>query len=521
MVMDARHLASDNGLSAQVCIIGSGMGGTAVARALVDAGMDVLVLEAGAPEPAGNANVAADLVGRPFGLFASRAIELGGGSNLWHGICAPLDDIDFAARPWIAHSGWPIALSDLEPHYRAAWTALSGGVPSVNVEEVAERLRTIPHDERLLQTKIFQFLNQTPRLRSRLEQWAAKGKLRLVTHAAALELIADETGRVRHVVVGTDTGTFRVSAEVFVVAAGTLESPRLLLNSRGRGDSGLGQGADWTGRCLMDHPAAHLCQVAYRRPVPTPLAGGLKGHPGLNVFSALVLRPDAQRRHHLPNHYVFVRPGYGTRRVPNALLMSFLGVRRARELTLRQVLALAADPYVQRRVLHQKFGIGGHSLRYGELFFMTEQIPDRNSRVSLSDRRRDRFGYPVAQVDWRLSQADRDAFGRYLSLLVDSMVDRPEVASIRRDSLDEWMSSACSAAHHLGTNRMAASPNQGVVDANLKVFGATNLYVCDGSVFPTAGSVNPSLTIFALGLRLGRHIALGRTPAAMPATVDA
>ena len=70
----------------------------------------------------------------------------------------------------------------------------------------------------------------------------------------------------------------------------------------------------------------------------------------------------------------------------------------------------------------------------------------------------------------------------------------------------EWMEQFTSAAHHLGTARMAADPSKGVVNANLQVFGIDNLYVCDGSVFASSGSANPSLTITALALRLGDHL---------------
>ena len=53
---------------------------------------------------------------------------------------------------------------------------------------------------------------------------------------------------------------------------------------------------------------------------------------------------------------------------------------------------------------------------------------------------------------------------------------------------------------------MAERPECGVVDKNLRVFGTDNLFICDGSVFPTAGSANPTLTITALAVRLGAHL---------------
>ena len=69
------------------------------------------------------------------------------------------------------------------------------------------------------------------------------------------------------------------------------------------------------------------------------------------------------------------------------------------------------------------------------------------------------------------------------------------------DHVDEW------AHHHMGTTRMAADPRHGVVDADGKVHGLSNLYVAGSSVFPTAGGAsNPTLTIVALALRLADHL---------------
>jgi choline dehydrogenase-like flavoprotein len=74
------------------------------------------------------------------------------------------------------------------------------------------------------------------------------------------------------------------------------------------------------------------------------------------------------------------------------------------------------------------------------------------------------------------------------------------------DDLSLWIRNVASAAHHVGTARMADHPSRGVVDANQQVFGMSNLFVGDGSVFPTAGSTNPSMTITALALRLAHHL---------------
>jgi choline dehydrogenase-like flavoprotein len=60
--------------------------------------------------------------------------------------------------------------------------------------------------------------------------------------------------------------------------------------------------------------------------------------------------------------------------------------------------------------------------------------------------------------------------------------------------------------HHLGTTRMHTDPAMGVVDGDCRVHGMSNLYITGGSVFPTGGYANPTLTIAALALRLAEHL---------------
>ena len=71
---------------------------------------------------------------------------------------------------------------------------------------------------------------------------------------------------------------------------------------------------------------------------------------------------------------------------------------------------------------------------------------------------------------------------------------------------DKYMGMA-GTAHALGSLVTGGDPETTVVDANGKVHGMEGLYVGDGSVLPRSSRVNPALTIFAWGLRLGDHLA--------------
>lgn len=506
MLMDGRTLPAETRLQAKACIVGTGMGALSVSRVLIEAGVDVVLIEAG-PVTATRREppaIETERAGRSFRLHTSRGLEAGGGTSFWHGICAELDEIDFLKREWVPHSGWPISGSELAPYYRKAWSFLCGGDRSCSVG-VTAGLAQQPLAARELKSKIYQFVTPPFRGKDMLLDWCRNGKARCVVNAVALKLIQDDAGVSRSLIFGSGGQTFTVTADIFIIAAGALETPRLLLNSQGGIEPGLGKNLGWLGRNLMDHPVAYLSQVVYREPVAGHLFSGFDIGSGVKALPGFIINDEAQRKHKLPNQTIFIRPGLDGRKVPNQELMSFLGIRGISDLQFSHLKSLLRHRYIRWRVTHQRLQLDCRT-RYGDLFFMTEQLPNPDSRVELSVQKRDRYGYPVARVDWKLTKEDANSFGRTLDLVMDSLNKHSDVQSIRKDDVGDWLESLTSAAHHLGTARMGSSAAEGVVDENLKVFGTKNVWVCDGSVFPTAGSVNPSLTICALGHRLANHL---------------
>ena len=518
MFIDGRGLQPGTTLRADICIVGTGMGALSAARPLVQAGRDVLFIEAGPVTASRRAPAAVpiDNVGRPFGIATSRGLEVGGGTAFWHGVCAPLDEEDFLERPWIAHSGWPIARSELGPWYAQALELLCGRQDAPS--EAPGLGNGAMGGTGVFDAKTYRYRSPPFRGKDVLRGWCAQGSARCVYNATALQLL-HRHGRAHTLVVGSGQQRLRVVANRFVVAAGALETPRLLLNSLHQ--PGATQPSSWwLGRNLIDHPAGYLSQVRFRAPFSNPPGSPDKAQARLQAFPGFLLKGEIQRFHRLPNHAVFVRKGFSRHPVPNGAMMSFLGVRGARDLAWSHLAALAAHPYILWRMLHQKLGLGAGSRR-GDLFFMTEQLPNPHSRVSLSERRHDAFGLPVARVDWQLGEQDIAMFARYHALLAASLRGHAEVHDFRADPLARWNGSCASAAHHLGTARMGATMQDGVVDRDLKVFGFENVWVSDGSVFPTAGSVNPSLTICALGLRLGAQLGRqGPAPGACGKQID-
>jgi choline dehydrogenase-like flavoprotein len=149
-----------------------------------------------------------------------------------------------------------------------------------------------------------------------------------------------------------------------------------------------------------------------------------------------------------------------------------------------------------------------------DMWFKTacEQSPDPDSRIELGEAL-DRFGNRRVAVNWRLNELDKHTL-RQSALQAGRIMAVNDLGRVR---LPEWLleedlsfpgtsEDEVGGFHHMGTTRMADSPQRGVVDSNHKVFGIDNLYLGGSSVFATSGHVNPTFTIVQLSLRLADHL---------------
>lgn len=133
---------------------------------------------------------------------------------------------------------------------------------------------------------------------------------------------------------------------------------------------------------------------------------------------------------------------------------------------------------------------------YAGIGIVGEVMPQRSNEVRLHPTERDQHGLPVAHVVFSHHENDRRLIGHAIG----------EMTHIMRAAggSDPW--SANRTAHLLGTCRMGTDSADSVVDPDCRAHDVRNLFVCDGSVFPTATTVNPSLTIEALAARTADRI---------------
>ncbi len=125
-----------------------------------------------------------------------------------------------------------------------------------------------------------------------------------------------------------------------------------------------------------------------------------------------------------------------------------------------------------------------------------EAMPDETNRVTLADET-DQYGLPITRIHYAWTDNDR--------ALIDHALDRME-ESMRAAGVRNLFRQEQDANHLGGTARMGDDPRTSVVDADCRAWDIRNLWICDGSVFPTVGGVNPSLTIQAIALRTADRI---------------
>ena len=131
----------------------------------------------------------------------------------------------------------------------------------------------------------------------------------------------------------------------------------------------------------------------------------------------------------------------------------------------------------------------------------TEDLPDEANRVELDPELTDADGIPAPKITYKISDNTR----KILKFTVDRMRELHQVAGVSQTfEVELWVDQP---GHLLGTARMGDDPARSVVDSYGRAHDVPNLFIADGSIFVTSGSANPTCTITALALRVGKHIA--------------
>lgn len=545
MIIDARDLLAETPLHADICIVGAGAAGISMALALADSGLSVLLLESGGDEEHDatqalySGEVADEAMHSPLHRYRMR--RLGGSTTVWGGRCMPFDPIDFEARDYIGSDAWPMSYDAIAPYYPRANALCEAGDFTYRAGEAFDRplkpmMEGFQSDHFSADT-LERFscpTNFGGRYRRRL---AIALTVRMVLHANVTSIDVDASGRtVTGMTVKTLSGvTVAVHARKYVIAVGGLETVRLLLNSPGASGRGIGNASDNVGRYYMCHVAGTIGSLQ--------LAPGRHAWHGYDVSDEgiycrrrLALLPDVQRRRRIGNfvarlhHPRMTDPRHRTGILSLLCLAKFMvPYEYAKRLYGDERTGLGTWLAHLRNVLFDIPGVIGFLWHWGRdrtlaarkfpsiivhpkahrysIDFHAEQVPDRNSRVTLTDTR-DVLGMRTLSVDWRYTPLDVETVQAALALLAEDIrVSGVGTLDYAPDEVEAEMTRyGAYGGHHIGTARMGSDPQTSVVDADGRVHELDNLYVAGSAVFPTSSQANPTLTIVAFALRMADQL---------------
>ena len=504
-----------------VVIIGSGAGGGTLAHELSEKGADVVCLEAGRHldwqkdfvndewemfgrtawldkrTTSGDWRVARDFPNLPAWICKT----VGGTTLHWAGASLRIQEHEFRAK---SHYGdidganlldWPISLADLEPYYDRAEDKLGvtrthgiKGLPASNnylvFEAGAKKLgyknvhtgrmaiNSEPRDGRGACRQLgfcFQGCRMAAKwstLYSEIPKAVATDHFELRSESTVVQITHDKKGRADGVVyVDKDGARHRQKARVVCVAGNSYESPRLLLHSASaKYPDGLANSSGQVGRNYMRHMTGSVYGI-FNHPVNmfrgTTMAGICSDESGHDTSRGFAGGYEMETLSlGLPFMAAFLNPGGWGR--PFAELM---------------------DEYQNM----------------AGMWLVGEDMPRETNRVTLHPEEKDANGVPIPNVHYDDHPNDiamrNHAFERgsaiYKAVGAVKTVETPPYPS----------------THNLGTNRMAASARDGVVNQWGQTHDIDNLFVSDGSQFTTGAAENPTLTIVALAIRQAEYLA--------------
>ena len=484
-----KDLSEINGLDYDFTIIGTGPAGITLALSLAQNGKKVLLLEGGEYGYTDRSQqlYRGSIVGPYPSIITTRLRFFGGTSNHWAGYCRPLDEVDFEK--------FPIDKSDLDPFMSEASDIL----------EIKGKFKDLPINDDFNQIE-FQFSrnegSENPnRISKQPVRFGQKYKkniedsslIDIVLNANVLSIREGlKLGSAEYLEIANENSKLlKIPVNKVIVACGGIENNRLLLWSQHLNKnlfSGLKIGKKW-----MDHPHFVTGQIIANYP---------------EIFDVL----DAGSTYAF-NKWLFLGP---TEAMMKGSDIGNSGIRlyvhnpsdsssRLKQ-TIKDILCIAPSYGEKIAALADENLICSVSVRMA-----WEQKPRDENRVELDFDDKDKYGVPRVKLVWDYNKDDKRTakvcMEKLGALFLDKDIGRVGLLPYLENNDNEIPhENNFFYGHHMGGTPMNVSDEDGVVDSNLKVFNADNVWVAGSSVFTVGGHANPTLSIVQFSLRLANHL---------------
>ena len=560
MIIDGTRIEPETTLTGDVVVVGAGPAGIVVALELGGKGFDVVLIESGSESFSQDVQSLSDAGELNPDLHAPMSIatrrQVGGASVIWGGRCVPYDPVDFDYRPHVSDARWPVSYDELTPYFQRACYWLVCGRPVFDAAMTDLLPRTIvpnfPEGD-VQTTSLERWSLPTNFGKEYLQRFRDSSRVRLITGLTCTEIVCGSDGdRIDHLKCKTLAAkSVIVRANSYVLACGGLDTTRLLLTSSRPNGQPVGNHSDHLGRWYMGHAEGVIANVHFSTPPRETVYDYVKDIDGVYVRHRISLAREFQHQSELPNivawlanpevadprhrsgalsfAYLVLSSPLGRLFSPDAQRLSLTGAKvpgapygpvqdhgslrdhlfnvlRDPASTGRFIAGFGGQLLLRRRPRVPGFFVGSATNTY-PLQYHGEHVPHRESRVTLTDIR-DSLGMPRLAIDLRFSAQDFEGVVR-AHRQWDDYLRRTGFGRLEYlfEDLEEAVAQRIGGGfHQIGTTRMSARPEDGVVDQDLAVHGISNLFVASSSTFVTSGQANSTFMIIVFAVRLAEHL---------------
>jgi len=482
-------------LNCDICVVGTGPAGLSIVSKLLKINKKIILLESGNLSDTGDhdfLNIGKSIGPRFLDVQSSRLRTFGGAGKLWAGVCRHFSLNDFE------RNNWPINYADFIPYYIDAYN-LFGLNSNFNFEESSnekyflyQNLKELYKNDSFFNAKSFIQASEKNRdLTNKFGNEIINSKnINLITNATAVDIKINPFGNAEKLeVFSINKNKLYISAKKFVLCMGALENCRFLMNSRTRKYIN----ANSFGKGFMSHPGFSNIGKVYLNPKCLSKKNNNKINKKLKYFNT-ELKQEFINKEKILGHGFSLKPVNIRNKLKNMQFneiinnLNYVNVFENIKCNLQNEINIPKEWDVS-------IGI--------------EQEFLKNNYLKQSTAEKDIFNKPILEVFWdniskkeiKTIQIANRYFARQVILSKLGVFELSEKIKNNSVFLEED-----SINHHIGLTKMSKKNGEGVVDENLKLHNIQNVYVSGSCVFPSSASVNPTLTVSALSLRLADHL---------------
>ena len=508
--------SADDG--SRIVIIGGGTVGLYAAHELVKKGKEVLVIESGTVALGGFDQESFSSVGKHHeGIRIGRSKSLGGTSNLWGGQLVEFQPADFMGREWLPDSKWPVSYDEIASYHQQTYENLD--IPKEFTDDMRILKQsgvTDPDFGNGLELFLTRWLKIPSLSVAYAKEIQTSDKLKvLLNHTVTgFEGVAGNISAVR--ITDQDRSNHLVKAACFILSSGTIEISRLLLHAASSHDWECPwKGNENVGAYFQDHLIGRVGSVEiidrqrFFNTFSTIVRSGHKFQPKVRLADRMLMQSrimniqammsfESSISENLVYLKQFLKAAIYSRKVSG--IRDFIINLHA---CGKHLLPLMWKYVVENRVFVPSTSKVSFNIQ-------SEQVPLRESRITIDPSAKDASGLPKVILDWKVGNEELPSI-REFTILADKALHSAGLARLHmnRELINlnpSFLDTLRDNYHHVGGARMGNSERDGVVDQNLCVFGTKNLYITGAATFRTTSNANTTFTALAFVTRLVSHL---------------